>query len=264
MIAAVLQARMSSTRLPGKVLRPILGRPMLWHQLERIRQARRLDEVVLATSTDPSDDPLAALAQQLGVRCFRGALADVLDRFYCAAASVDAEHVVRLTADCPLTDPVLLDQVVAAHCAAGSDYCSNVHPRTYPDGLDVEVMRTSALRQAWQEAQLPSEREHVTPFLYHHPERFCLHSVRQERDLSRLRWVVDHAVDLEVVTEVYRRLWRESQPAFGMAEVLALVASEPDLFLRNADHDPDEGWRKSLAADAEFLRTKEPHVPPLP
>jgi spore coat polysaccharide biosynthesis protein SpsF len=220
MILAVLQARTSSRRLPQKVLRPILGRPMIALMVERVRRARRLDGLVLATSAEASDDPLAALARELGIGVFRGALDDVLDRFYRAAAEHGPEHVVRLTGDCPLADPALIDRVVAEHLASGADCTSNAHVRTFPDGLDVEVLRFAALEQAWREARAPHEREHVTPFVYAHPERFRHHAVTWPEDLSAMRWTVDTAADFALVAAVFERL-HPRDPAFAWTDVIA-------------------------------------------
>src|SRR5215831_8692767 len=173
MILGILQARASSRRLPGKVLKPILGRPMLERQIERVRRSRRMDRLTVATSTDASDDAIAALCQALTVDCFRGSLEDVLDRFYQAARQYAPRAVVRLTGDCPLTDPRVIDELIETHCREGYDYTANVlPPRQIPDGLDVEVIAMSCLETTWREAKLPSEREHVTPFIYNHRERF--------------------------------------------------------------------------------------------
>jgi spore coat polysaccharide biosynthesis protein SpsF len=252
-VLAVLQARVSSRRLPGKVLLPVLGRPMLARQIERIRRACRLDALVVATSDRAEDDAIAELCRALEVDVHRGALDDVLDRFHSAAAARAPEHVVRLTGDCPLIDPSVIDDVVRVHVESGADYTSNAVERTYPDGLDVEAMRMSALATAWREARLPSEREHVTPFLYRHPERFLLRAVKLPRDLSALRWVVDHEVDLALVRAVYERL-HPRDPAFDMHAVLALMRSEPQLFGANQHVPADEGWQCSVQADAAFLR----------
>ena len=158
MILGILQARASSRRLPGKVMKPILGRPMLERQIERLRRARRLDKLVVATSTDPSDDPIAALCRSLAVECFRGSLDDVLDRFYQAARRAAPRAVVRLTGDCPLADPAVIDQLIELHARGGYDYTSNTLTRSYPDGLDAEVTQLHCLEAAWREARLPSER----------------------------------------------------------------------------------------------------------
>jgi spore coat polysaccharide biosynthesis protein SpsF len=251
-IVAVVQARSSSSRLPGKVLRPILGLPMLVRQLQRVALATRVDRIVVATSEDPLDDAVAAAAITVpGVTVHRGSLDDVLGRVCAAAEHAGARHVVRLTGDCPMVDPVLIDRVVGAHLDSGADYTSNTWPRTFPDGLDVEVLRFEVLAAARAEARLPSEREHVTPFVHRHPERFRLHGVTHATDLSHLRWVVDHEVDLRVVAAVFERL-HPLDPAFGMDAVLRLLEEQPELFAQNAGIDPDEGWRRSLRADAEF------------
>jgi len=227
-ILGVLQARMSSRRLPGKVLADVAGRPLLARQLERVARARRLDGLVVATSTESSDDPIAALCRSLGVDCARGSLHDVLERVAEAAAARGAEHVVRLTGDCPLLDPALLDHVVAIHRAGGHDYTSNALERTFPDGLDVEVVRHGALEEARREARDPYEREHVTPFLYRRPHRYDLRAVTGERSLGHLRWCVDEPADLAFVRAVFARLLPVA-PDFDTDAVLALLEREPEL-----------------------------------
>ena len=224
---AIVQARASSARLPGKVLRPLLGRPMLARQLERVARAPSLEPLV-ATSDEASDDPVAELCASLGVDCFRGDLDDVLDRFYRASRERGAEHVVRLTGDCPLCDPELIERVVALHRGGDFDYTSNTLERRFPDGLDVEVMRVSCLATAWREAVAPDEREHVTAFLYRRPERFQLGSLRAPTDWSHYRWTVDEARDFAFVEAVYRALY-PIDPAFGTEEIFALLARDPSL-----------------------------------
>lgn len=222
MILAVLQARMSSTRLPGKVMKPLAGAPMILRQLERVRRASMLDRLVVATSTDPSDDGLAARLEAEGVAVHRGDLHDVLGRF---AGAVDAagaaDHVVRLTADCPLADPGVIDACVRLHVEGGFDYTANDHPSTFPRGLDVEVMTAKSLFDAAREASDPAEREHVTMFLYRRPERFRIGRLVGDRDLSRLRWTVDTSDDYAFVARVYERLYA-ADPAFTTEDILAL------------------------------------------
>lgn len=224
MILAILQARMSSTRLPGKVLRPLAGEPMIGRQVERLRRAQRLDRMVVATSVGPEDDPLAAYCEGLGLDVFRGPLDDVLGRF---AGAIDAfgpaEAVVRLTADCPLADPGVVDEVVRTHLESGADYTSNVLPaRTFPKGLDVEVARTQALLAAAAEAADPYEREHVTPFLYRRPERFKIASVERSPSQADLWWTVDTPEDYAFVSDIYRRLY-PVKPDFTSEDVLRLT-----------------------------------------
>jgi spore coat polysaccharide biosynthesis protein SpsF len=248
-VLAILQARVTSTRLPNKVLAPILGQPMLARQIERLRRATTLDTLVVATSDDASDDPLAALCAAIDVPCHRGSLNDVLARFQGACAAFGpADHIVRLTGDCPLADPAVIDAVVRHHLASGTDYTANAIQPTWPDGLDVEVMRSAALQRAFDEARLPSEREHVTPYIHKHPEWFRIEHVKGDRDLSTLRWTVDEPADLAFVSEVYAALYPEN-PAFDTAAILALLAQRPELAELNGQFLRNEGYAKSLAAD---------------
>ena len=199
---------MSSRRLPGKVLKPILGRPMLLHQLDRARRANSLDRLVVATSTDDSDDDVVRICRDSGYECERGPLNDVLDRLWQIASRDGADHIVRLTGDCPLTDPDVIDLVVDAHLTTRADYTSNTQPRsTWPDGLDVEVVRSGVLEQAWSEAVTTSDREHVLPFVWNRPKRFRLNTVESESNLSHLRWTVDNPSDFEFVEHVYAALY---------------------------------------------------------
>lgn len=252
-IIAVLQARTSSTRLPGKVLLPILDQPMLAWELDRIRRVKNVDRIIVATSSDPSDGALADLCRDMNVTCFRGSLNDVLDRFYQAVSPYRPEHVVRLTGDNPLMDPVIIDQVIKFHLAGGYDYTSNALKPTFPDGLDVEIFRFSVLKQTWLEASLPSQREHVTPFIYQHPERFSIGLYEYHQDLSALRWTVDEPEDLEFVCRVYEALYHD-RPDFGLAEILNLLTRQPNLLGINQGHLRNEGYLKSLKEDEEWRR----------
>ena len=220
---AILQARMTSSRLPGKVMAPVLGEPMIGRQIERLRRSVQIDRLIVATSAEPSDDALAAYCLSLGLGVVRGALDDVLGRFATALADhPDADVVVRLTADCPLADPVVIDAVIARHHAAGADYTSNtLGTRTYPHGLDAEVVRAEVLLQAARLADDPYEREHVTPYIYRRPEVFRLAGVTRRPSLARLRWTVDVADDLAFVRGVYASLYAHD-PAFTSEAIIAL------------------------------------------
>lgn len=233
MIVAVLQARMQSTRLPGKVLASVAGRPMLARQLERIGLARRLDGVTVATTDGSADDALAQCALEAGVDVYRGVEEDVLERFWEAARQANATHVVRLTGDCPLTDASVIDEVIGVHLEEGNDCTANVIERTFPDGLDVEVVTFAALDRARSLAEAPSDREHVTPFLYRPENGFRIGSVRCSRDLGHLRWTVDYPEDLSLVREIYNALEAQG-PDFSMWDVLALLESRPELQSINA------------------------------
>lgn len=228
---ALIQARLSSSRLPGKVLMDIEGVPMLAHVVERVSAARLLDGVAVATSTDSSDDRLAAYCRANGIRHHRGPLDDVLARFVQAGKREEADVIVRVTADCPLIDPALIDAVVTMRDAHRADYASNVLSRRYPRGLDVEVFTAEALARADREGKAPHHREHVTPYLYEEPGRFQVVGLDCERDLSAHRWTVDTAADLDLVRAVQQRL---DNPLAGWREVLAVVEREPNLARRNA------------------------------
>lgn len=236
MILAVLQARMSSTRLPGKVMADLVGQPMILRQIERLSRACRLDRIAVATSTDPSDDGLAAMLALHDVPVHRGPLEDVLARYEGALdAFGPADALVRLTADCPLADPEVIDATVALMVDRGLDYAANTPAhRTYPKGLDVEVMRADALRRAAREARDPYEREHVTPYLYRHPELFAQAFLSQAAEEGEVRWTVDRPDDLQFVREVYAALYRE-KPAFTSDDVRAVVRARPDLAMLGGD-----------------------------
>lgn len=234
MILAVLQARMSSSRLPGKVLKPMLGRPMLGRQIDRIRRSRRLGRLVVATSREPTDDPVAQFCAAEGVACHRGSLNDVLARFHGAAEEFGpADHVVRLTADCPLADWTVIDDAVALHQAEGADLTGNGVDRTYPDGLDVEVLRRSALDRAHREATSTHDREHVTPYIYAHPQLFRIAHLKQAENLAALRWTVDNADDFRMVETVFARLLAD-KPDAVQADILEFLARHPDVSAINA------------------------------
>jgi len=225
-LAAIIQARMGSTRLPGKVLAEVGGHPMLWYVIERTRAAKTLDDVIVATTTEPADDIIVAFCRQHGVSCFRGSETDVLDRYYHAACQHDVRIVVRITSDCPLIDPGIVDKTVRAFLAEQADYASNSLVRTYPRGLDTEVMTAGALETAWREAQQPYQRSHVTPYIYENPEWFRILSVTGEEDYSAYRWTVDTPEDLELVRAIYARF--ESKE-FLFSDVLRLMEREPEL-----------------------------------
>ena len=231
MAVAILQARMSSTRLPGKVMKSVAGRPMLERQMERLRRCSTLDRLIVATSDDPSDDPLFQFLETIGVETFRGSLHDVLGRYVGAAQALDVDGpVVRLTADCPLADPEVVDACVRLQAELGVDYASNAQRRTSPRGLDVECFALDALLAAGREATDPYDREHVTPFLYRNPARFSQGDLTQDRDESALRWTVDTPEDFAFVERVYAALY-PTKPDFSSGDIRALPFShfEPDL-----------------------------------
>ncbi len=235
-VVAIIQARMGSTRLPGKVLLDLHGRTMLQRVVDRTRAAKLVDEVVVATTPHESDEPIIEECRRLDVPCFLGSEEDVLDRYNRTAEAHAADVVVRITSDCPLIDPSETDRVVRAFLDSRPDYASNFLRRTYPRGLDSEAMSTATLAHAWLEARRPYERIHVTPYIYGHPETFQLLSVTGRADYSNYRWTVDTAEDLEFVRQVYRLLG--ARETAGWREVLSLLRANPRLaeINRNVRH----------------------------
>lgn len=225
---------MSSRRLPGKVLKPILGQPMIGRHIERLKRCSRIDQLVVATSTASSDDPVESLCGAVGVACFRGSLDDVLERFAGAIRAYSSyDHVVRLTADCPLADPATIDAIIDDHLTGGFDYTSNTVDRTFPDGLDAEVATRGVLQAAAAEAIDSYDREHVTPFLYKNPNRFTIGQHKQSFDASHLRWTVDTPDDFRFVDEVYGRLYPGNE-GFDYFDILRLVTRMPQIAAINA------------------------------
>ncbi|MDO8468829.1 MAG: glycosyltransferase family protein [Candidatus Peribacter sp.] len=243
---AIIQARMSSRRLPGKILEDVAGVPLLAHVIRRAQASGVFDEVIAATSTEKTDDPVQAFCKIQNIPCFRGNLDDVLDRYYQTATSHGADRIARLTGDCPLLDPAVIRTVVEA-LDAKTDYVSNVLHRTYPKGLDAEAFSMQTLAKVWEQAKLPSEREHVTPFIYKNPSLFRIREVTQKTNHSALRWTVDEPRDLAFVRAVYGEL---GNGLFGQEEVLALLAAHPEIQMLNEGIDPDEGYKRSLQQDA--------------
>jgi len=230
MILAILQARMSSTRLPGKVLMPLAGAPMIVRQIERVARARRIDKLVVATSLNPADDAIEKAARREGIEVHRGPLDDVLARFLGALEEHGpADHVVRLTADCPLADPDVIDETIETHLETGADYTSNTPPhRTFPKGLDIEVMKADVLRRAGAEAATPEEREHVTWGIWNSPDRYRLAFHSQPADEGEVRWTVDRPDDYAFMATVYDALYRGNRN-FSSDAVRKFVRSRPDL-----------------------------------
>jgi spore coat polysaccharide biosynthesis protein SpsF (cytidylyltransferase family) len=236
-LAAIIQARTGSTRLPGKVLMDLEGETVLSRVVRRAQRSALIHEVVIATTTSGGDDAIVKEGRRLGVSVFCGQEMDVLDRYWQASLASGAAVIVRITSDCPLIDPGLVDQTIHAYLDQQADYASNDSPPTYPRGLDVEVFSAPALKRTWKEADAPYQREHVTPYIYEHPAIFRLASVTSEIDYSYHRWTLDTAEDLEFLRAVYARF--HGRENFGWQEVLQLVEMEPALAAANA-HVPQK------------------------
>jgi spore coat polysaccharide biosynthesis protein SpsF len=235
-VVAIIQARMGSSRLPGKVLKDIGGEPMLFREAVRARRAQSVGQVIIATTMDEGDDAIAEFCASRGVPCFRGDPYDVLDRYYQAACLFGADTIVRLTGDCPLIDPHEIDRTVHAFFDAGVDFAANRLPppwkRTTPGGMDTEVVSFAALRRAWQEAEAKYAREHVMPFFYEEDGRFDILLVDLEPDLGHLRLTVDTPKDLELIRCIYERFGNSDD--FSLNEIVAYLDLHPSLIELNA------------------------------
>lgn len=228
MKVAIIQARMSSARLPGKTLMNLAGRPLLRHVVDRIAASDTIDKIVLATSDAPADDVLSVWAESAGIFCYRGSESDVLDRYYRAARACGAKIIARVTADDPFKDPTVLDRVVRHLHERELDFAYNTQPPTFPEGLDTEVFTFSALEEAARNSQDPFEREHVTQYFYRHPERFCQENIACDRMLSHLRWTIDTPADLLMAQAVYDHLFNDNY-IFLMDDILDLIEDYPEI-----------------------------------
>ncbi len=259
-IVVVVQARMSSSRLPGKVLLPVLGKSLLIRMLERVKMSRYAFTTVVATSTDPSDDPIEALCQAHQQPCYRGSLTDVLDRHDAVGEQWNADIIVKIPSDCPLIDPRAIDRVfdVWLHSQGQVDFVSNLHPATWPDGNDVEMMSREALRQAAREATRPLEREHTTPYFWENPDKFRLANVVWETGLDYSmshRFTIDYADDYAFICRVYDALYTQ-RPDFSCADILALLDQQPDVYQINA-HYAGVNWYRHHLGDLKTVSAEQ-------
>lgn len=227
-VVAIVQARMGSQRLPGKTLMDICGKSLLEHIIQRIKRAKLIDRIVIATTTNSEDDVIVELANRLSVWVFRGSVSDVLDRYYRCAIEYDAEIIVRITADDPFKDPFILDKVLRVFIENDCDYVSNTLKPTYPLGLDVEVFSFKALEKMWQKARSSEEREHVTLFIENHLEDFKVTNVENDSDFSYLRWTLDTIQDLEFTRTIYKSLYNDGE-IFLMEDILYLLKNNPEV-----------------------------------
>jgi spore coat polysaccharide biosynthesis protein SpsF len=249
-----VQARVGSTRLPGKVLKQICGRTVLEHLLERLARVRSPVQPVVITTTEDRDDAITGLCRGLGVEVFRGHSTDLLDRHYLAGLVFGADAVAKIPSDCPLIDPAVVDRVLTRFLEGDCDYASNLHPPSFPDGNDVEVVTMEALGTAWREATLAMEREHTTPFIWERPERFRIANVPWEADVYGMpvrdyslshRWTLDYPEDYAFVRRVFEELY-PSKPAFGIDDILELLAAKPEIAATNARYAGVNWYRHHL------------------
>jgi spore coat polysaccharide biosynthesis protein SpsF len=234
-VAAIIQARTGSTRLPGKVLKKVLGKTLLEYQIERVKRAKTIDEIIIATTAKESDDPIVQLCQQLSIPYYRGSEENVLSRYYEAATEFNVDVIVRLTSDCPIIDPDVIDQVVGYYLENQDqyDYVSNTLTRTYPRGLDTEVFPYEVLKRVHEEAKELTYREHVTAYIYYHPDQFRLCNVPNEKDESRHRWTVDTVEDFFLVKNILEKLY-PTNSLFTLEDVIQVLQDKPEWIKINA------------------------------
>jgi spore coat polysaccharide biosynthesis protein SpsF len=251
-IVAIIQARTGSTRLPGKVLLDVMGKPVIEHVLERVRCSRLIRRVVVATTDSPADDILAERVQtEMNCPVFRGSERDVLGRYCHCARTFAAEVVVRVTADDPLKDPEIIDRAISLLVGDPSlAYCSNTLKPTYPEGLDVEVCRVEALERAYREATLRSDREHVTPYIWRHPDLFKAENFEHSEDLSAWRWTLDRPEDVPFILAIYRQFYK-GHSCFSYTDVIDYIRAHPDLALLNTGIGRRQGYLQSLEHDSQ-------------
>lgn len=247
-VVAIIQARTGSTRLPGKILADIAGKPLLAHVINRVNASKTIDDVVVATTTNREDEPVRELASALGVKQYSGNAEDVLDRFYWAARQNSADIIVRITSDDPFKDPEVIDKITSYLIAHNElDYVSNTIEPTYPEGLDVEAFRFKALERTWEEARFNSEREHVTPYIWKNPGKFAIKNIKNSIDYSHLRWTIDYYEDLCFARAIYDHL--SDGGIFLMKDIIEVIRNEPDLIRINSNIERNLGYKLSIKND---------------
>ena len=251
-MVGIIQARVNSTRLPNKVLLDLKGKTVMERVIERVQRSRLVEDVIVATTMEEQDLELALLCEKRGVKVYRGSEEDVLDRYYQAARVFLIKDIVRITADCPLIDPMIIDEAIGLYTSMKADYVSNALRETFPDGEDVEVFSFETLENAWKNAKLYSEREHVTSYIRKHPEFFKIENLICKQNLSQKRWTLDEKKDYEFIKLIYENLYNEGDGNFGMREILEFLKRYPECEKINSGIKRNEGYMKSLQKDKIF------------
>lgn len=247
-VVALVQARMGSTRLPGKVLADILGKPMLWHIVNRLSYCKLVDQTIIATADNDKNKPIAEVAKQYAIPCYSGSEVDLVDRFYQAARKFDASVIVRITADCPLVDPEIVDELIDIylHNIDRYDYVSNSRPKaSYPHGLDAEVFGVNLVKNLWQTIEEPFRREWFTTVIFENPEKYKLFCLKSKENLSQIRLTVDYQEDLDLVREIFTRLYKEDR-CFYLKDMLDLLSANQELLDINKKYKRDEQYIQEL------------------
>lgn len=247
-IIAIIQARMGSTRLPGKMMMDLVGKPVIEYVFDRVSFSSLISEIWLATTVDKKDDILVKWAQDNHIKYYRGDENDVLNRYYQTVTQAKADVIVRVTGDCPLADSDVIDKVIGEYLKGKYDYVSNIHPPTYPDGLDVEVFSFKALKKAWQEAKLGSEREHVTPYIWKNPKLFKIKNVVLEQDYSNYRWTLDTQEDFDFIEKIIVECKNRNSEC-RMAGIIEIIKLHSEWLKINKKYTRNEGYDKSLKGD---------------
>ena len=254
MIGCIIQARMGSSRLPGKVLMKLNENcSTLDFVLNQLSFSTLIDKIIIATTNLEQDDIIEQTAKNLGIECFRGNSDDVLDRYYNCAKKFQMDNIVRITSDCPLIDPGIVDEVISKYKSGNYDYFTNTLIRTYPIGTDVEIFSFEILEKTWQNATLPSEREHVTPFIRNKKMNFRVGNLENKKKLDHVRWTLDRQEDLDLIREIISKI---NKKPILMNDILNLFSAEPQLIKINENISQDEGIIKSLKKDEEFSKLK--------
>lgn len=259
MILGIIQARTGSLRLPSKIFLQFCGKTDLYHVYNRVKKSKKIDSIIIATTDKKTDDSIVEFSMAERINCYRGNEDDVLDRFYHCCEQyglIESDIVVRITADCPLIDPYVIDDVIQYLQDNDYDYVSNAIEPTYPDGLDVEVFLFSSLKKSWEEAQLISEREHVTPYIRNHEEFFKIGSYKNDINLSHYRWTLDEIEDYQLISEIYTNLYA-SEEMFTTKDILSFLDENPQLKELNSKYIRNEGYLKSLVKDKESCELDE-------
>lgn len=254
-ITVMIQARTGSTRLSGKVLSQIEDKPMIWHVINRVKEIKFVEQIALITTKEKSDQTLLEIAENEKIIGFSGNTMDVLDRHYQCALRLSADPIIRITGDCPLIDPYIVEEMLKIFINHDYDYISNIHPPTYPDGLDTEIFSFKTLQQCHKNAKLPSEREHVTPFISKNPDKFKLFNFENKENLSKNRWTVDEKEDLKFVKLIYEKM--RPKKIFNFEQILQILKNEPDLIEINNQIKRNEGWNSSYNLDKKFEKAKD-------
>ena len=247
MIGCIIQARMGSNRLPGKVMELLDEKnPSLYYTVSQIRNVKKLDKIIVATTNTKEDDIIFDFTKKMNIECFRGNEDDVLDRYYQCAKEYDLDIIIRITADCPLIDPQIVNKALNEFEIGKIDYIQNLDPRTFPDGMDIEIFKFNILKEAWKNADLSSEREHVTPYFRNNEKKFNIKNFSHDKDLSHYRWTLDYHEDLELIKIIVNDI---IQRPILMKDVLSLFEKNPKLFEINKKYDANEGYKLSLEKD---------------